>query len=260
MGTTHTLRKLVESRQALRQRRKTLALGILLAFGIAAALMMMLIGCGVGTNTSVVPPPVAAVQPLQTSDVQNIVQAAVNSVNVDMTVAVVDRAGFVLGVFRTQNAPVATPGNFGSVQDANDVAVALARTAAFFSNDQAPLSSRTVRFISGIHFPPGVMNQPPADLYGIENTNRGCTLINDPIFQSKIPPSLALGGGFGLGVITGKADVMDSNATAVNPGGVPIFYKNVVVGGIGVVTTSGNLNVAEFAAFSGSTAARSGPM
>jgi uncharacterized protein GlcG (DUF336 family) len=196
------------------------------------------------------------VQPLQTSDVQNIVQAAVNSVNVDMTVAVVDRAGFVLGVFRTQNAPVTAVGNFGQVQDANEVAVALARTGAFFSNDQAPLSSRTVRFISGIHFPPGVMNQPPADLYGIENTNRGCTLINDPIFQSKIPPSLALGGGFGLGVITGKADVMDSNATAVNPGGVPIFYKNVVVGGIGVVTTSSNLNVAEFAAFSGSTTQR----
>src|SRR5258708_3734348 len=259
MGTTHTLRKPVESRHALRQRRKTLALGILLAFGIAAALMMMLIGCGVGTSTPVVPSPVAAVQPLPTSDVQDIVQAAVNSVNVDMTVAVVDRAGFVLGVFRTQNAPVTAVGNFGQVQDANEVAMALARTGAFFSNDQAPLSSRTVRFISGIHFPPGVMNQPPADLYGIENTNRGCTLVNDPIFQSKIPPSLALGGGFGPGVITGKADAMDSNSTAVKPGGVPIFYKYVVVGGIGVVTASTTLNVAEYAAFVGSTAARSGP-
>jgi uncharacterized protein GlcG (DUF336 family) len=189
--------------------------------------------------------------------VQNIVQAAVNSVNVDMVVAVVDRAGFVLGVFRTQNAPSTAVGNFGQMQNANDVAVALARTGAFFSNDQAPLSSRTVRFISGIHFPPGVSNQPPADLYGIENTNRGCTLVNDPAFESKIPPSLALGGGFGLGVITGKADPVDSNAAAVNPGGVPIFYKNVVLGGIGVVTSSSNLNVAEFAAFAGSTTARS---
>src|SRR5207245_9505482 len=84
-------------------------------------------------------------------------------------------------------------------------------------------------------------------------------LINDPNFPNKIPPSLALGGGFGLGVITGKADVMDSNAAAVNPGGVPIFYKNVVVGGIGVVTASSNLNVAEYAASAGSTAARGGP-
>ena len=259
MEITHTLRKPVESRRALQQRKKTLALCIFLAFGIAGALAMLLIGCGGGSSAPVAPPPIPAVQALQVADVQNLVQAAVNSVNVDMAVAVVDRAGFVLGVFRTQNAPATTIGNLGQVQNANDVAVALARTGAFFSNDQAPLSSRTVRFISGIHFPPGVMNQPPADLYGIENTNRGCTLVNDPIFQSKIPPSLALGGGFGLGVLTGKADMMDSNAAAVNPGGVPIFYKNVVVGGIGVVTTSSDLNVAEYTAFAGSTATRSGP-
>jgi hypothetical protein len=44
-----------------------------------------------------------------------------------------------------------------------------------FSNDQA-LSRRTVRFISGVHFPPGVAMAPTADLYGIENTNRGCPL------------------------------------------------------------------------------------
>ena len=259
MQTAHTLRKLVEPRRALQQRKKTLILGIFLELGIAGVLAMLLIGCAGGSSTPVAAPPIPAVQALQVVDVQNIVQAAVNSVNVDMAVAVVDRAGFVLGVFRTQNAPATAVGNFGQTQNANDVAVALARTGAFFSNDQAPLSSRTVRFISGIHFPPGVMNQPPADLYGIESTNRGCTLVNDPIFQSKIPPSLARGGGFGLGVLTGKADITDSNATAVNPGGVPIFYKNVVVGGIGVVTTSSNLNVAEYAAFAGSTAARSGP-
>jgi len=259
METTHTLRKPVESRRAWQQRKKTLILGIFLALGIAGALAILLIGCGGGSSAPVAPPPIPAVQALQVADVRNIVQAALNSVNVDMVVAVVDRAGFVLGLFRTQNAPATATGNFTQVQNANDVAVALARTGAFFSNDQAPLSSRTVRFISGIHFPPGVMNQPPADLYGIENTNRGCTLVSDPIFESKIPPSLTLGGGFGLGVLTGKADITDSNATAVNPGGVPIFYKNVVVGGIGVVTTSSNLNVAEFAAFAGSTAARSGP-
>ena len=259
MHTTHRLRKPVESRRALQRRKKTLALAIFLAFGIAGVIAMLLIGCGGGNSAPVTPPPIPTVQALQVADVQNIVQAAVNSVNVDMAVAVVDRAGFVLGVFRTQNAPATATGNFMQVQNANDVAVALARTGAFFSNDQAPLSSRTVRFISGIHFPPGVMNQPSADLYGIENTNRGCTLVNDPNFQSKIPPSLALGGGFGLGVLTGKADIMDSNAASVNPGGVPIFYKNVVVGGIGVVTTSSDLNVAEYAAFAGSTSARSGP-
>lgn len=259
MAVTHKLRKPVKSLWALHAQRKMLALGALLALGVTAALVFLLIGCGGGSSTPVSPPPPVAVQPLQASDVQNIVQAAVNSVNVDMVVAVVDRAGFVLGVFRTQNAPATGIGNFEQTQDANDLAVALARTGAFFSNNQAPLSSRTVRFISGIHFPPGVSNQPPADLYGIENTNRGCTLVNDPNFQSTVPPSLALGGGFGLGVITGKADILDSNATAVNPGGVPVFYKNVVLGGIGVVTAASDSNVAEFAAFSGATTARAGP-
>jgi uncharacterized protein GlcG (DUF336 family) len=236
-----------------------LAMGAVLAIGIALALAFLLMGCGGGSSTPVSPPVIAPVQALQAADVQTIVQAAVNSVNLDMVVAVVDRAGFVLGVFRTQNAPSTAIGNFGQVQNANDVAVSLARTGAFFSNDQAPLSSRTVRFISGIHFPPGVMNQPTADLYGIENTNRGCTLVNDATFMSKVHPSMALGGGFGLGIMTGKADVMDSDPNAVNPGGVPIFYKNVVVGGVGVVTSSSNLNVAEFAAFAGSTTPRTGP-
>jgi uncharacterized protein GlcG (DUF336 family) len=259
MTVTHKLRKPVESLQALRWRRKVLVVGVFFALGIVGVLALLLLGCGGGSTALVSPSPPPIVQPLQVSDVQNIVQAAVNSVNVDMVVAVVDRAGFVLAIFRTQNAPGTATGNFGQAQDANDLAVALARTGAFFSNDQAPLSSRTVRFISGIHFPPGVANQPPADLYGIENTNRGCTLVNDPNLTSKVPPSQTLSGGFGLGVITGKADTNDSNATAVNPGGVPIFYKNVVLGGIGVVTSASDANVAEFAAFTGSTTARTGP-
>ena len=98
------------------------------------------------------------------------------SVNAPMVVAVADRAGNILAVFETSGAPTTSTGNFGQTVPADELAVALARTAAFFSNDQAPLSSRTVRFISGIHFPPGVAGTPNADLYGIENTNRGCTL------------------------------------------------------------------------------------
>ncbi|MHB8500470.1 MAG: GlcG/HbpS family heme-binding protein [Candidatus Acidiferrales bacterium] len=258
MPTEHSIRRPVAAHRALERRRKTLAVGILLALGIAGVLALLLVSCGGGSSAPVYPP-VASMQPLQVADVQNIVQAAVNSANVDLVVAVVDRAGFVLGVFRTENAPVTALANFGQTLDANDVAVALARTGAFFSNDQAPLSSRTVRFISGIHFPPGVTNQPPADLYGIENTNRGCTLVGSAAFQNQIPPSLTLGGGFGPGTLTGKADAMDSNPLAVNPGGVPIFYQNVVVGGIGVVTSSSNPNVAEYAAFVGSTAQRTGP-
>jgi hypothetical protein len=93
-----------------------------------------------------------------------------------MVVAVADRAGNILAVFETPGAPNDVDRKFWQTVPADELAVSLARTAAFFSNDQAPLSSRTVRFISGIHFPPGVAGTPNADLYGIENTNRGCTL------------------------------------------------------------------------------------
>jgi uncharacterized protein GlcG (DUF336 family) len=136
---------------------------------------------------------------------------------------------------------------------ADDLAVALARTAAFFSNDQAPLSSRTVRFISGIHFPPGVAGTSNAALYGIENTNRGCPLNANFVPGQAVPPARSLAGGTGLGVITGKKDVLDSDPTAVNPGGVPLFMNNQLVGGVGVVASTAA--IAEFAALSGASGA-----
>jgi len=257
MKKVRDLRRPVGAQRLLEKRKRILAVGAMLALGAASTLALLFAGCGGSSAIAPPPPPAPSVQqPLLVADVQQIVQAAVNSAKVDMVVAVVDRAGFVLGVFRTQNAPVTATGNFSATVDANDLAVALARTGAFFSNNQAPLSSRTVRFISGIHFPAGVSNQPPADLYGIENTNRGCTLVNDPTYESQVPPSSALGGGFGLGIITGKKDILDSDPNAVNPGGVPIFYQNVVLGGIGVVTSSTNANVAEYAAVVGATTQR----
>lgn len=197
--------------------------------------------------------PPAIATPLSIADVTNVIQNAVTSVNQPMVVAVADRSGNILAVFHTSPPfPATTTGNFGQTVSSDDLAAGLARTAAFFSNDQAPLSSRTVRFISGIHFPPGVAGTPNADLYGIENTNRGCTL--DPALSSAgLHPSLALNGSFGPGIITGKADVNDSQPFAVNPGGVPLFDGGTV-GGVGVVSTSPE--VAEYAAYSG--AANSG--
>src|SRR5579885_3215175 len=147
MRPTHILRKPVASCDVHQQRQKTLAIGSALALALAAVLLIILVGCGGGALSHVAAPPPPSAQPLQAGEVQSIIQTAVNAAAVDMVVAVVDRAGFVLGVFRTQSAPAVAPGNFGQMQDANDVAVALARTAAFFSNDQATLSTRTVRLI-----------------------------------------------------------------------------------------------------------------
>ncbi len=112
---------------------------------------------------------------LTSDDVSAVVEAAAASVNSDaMVIAVTDRQGDILAIYKKPSAPPTSAGNFGTQADTKEVAVALARTASFFSNDQAPLSSRTVRYISGIHFPPGIDYTSNAPLYGIENTNRGC--------------------------------------------------------------------------------------
>jgi len=262
MNTKSTLRGPGTSRAVRPRRQKLLALGVGAALGIAGSVALIMVGCGGGMQPA--PPVTQTVAAIQSADVNNIIQTAVNSLNVDMVVAVVDRSGRPLGVFRTANAPVMAPGNFGNMISANDVALGLARTGAFFSNRQTPLSTRTVRFISGVHFPPGIANQPNADLYGIENTNRGCFLVppttpTNMAYNMMVPTSVALGSppgaGDGPGILTGKADMFDSDPNAVNPAGFPIFSQSTVVGGIGVVTTvTDNLNVGEYAAFTGATA------
>ena len=217
---------------------------------LAAALLM---SCGGGGPTPPSSPSVTPT-PLSSADVQQVVQAAAQSADAPLVIAVADRAGKILAVFRNATAPLTSTGNFGATVDSNELAVALARTAALFSNNQAPLSSRTVRFISGIHFPPGVSNAPNADLYGIENTNRGCPLNASFLPGQSIDPARSIDGlAPGLGVITGKADADDSNPAAVNPGGVPLFKNGAAVGGVGVVSTSAA--VAEFAAFSAASQA-----
>jgi uncharacterized protein GlcG (DUF336 family) len=219
------------------------------------ALMLSLCGCG-GTK-QIVSTPTPAPTPvpgLTAADVQAVVTSAAAAANLPMVIAVTDRGGNLLGLYRKANAPVTGIGNFSQTVDSRELALALARTASYFSNNQAPLSSRTVRYISGIHFPPGVTNAPNAALYGIENTNRGCPLNLNFVPGQTINPSRSIDGSkLGLGVITGKADINDSDPTAVNPGGVPLFKSGIMVGGVGVVAQ--DYNVAEYAALAGSAGA-----
>jgi uncharacterized protein GlcG (DUF336 family) len=228
-------------------------------FGFAAVLASTIAGCGgvVGPLTSATPP--VTVQSLTAADVTALVQAAAQAADPNtMVIAVVDRSGNILGVYRKPSAPTLATGNFSAQVDVNELAVSLARTGAFFSNDQAPLSSRTVRFISGIHFPPGIANTPNAPLYGIENTNRGCTLSTNFIAGQSVPPARSISGATtGLGITTGKLDVNDSDSTAVNPGGVPLFRNGSLVGGIGVAGVAPD--VAEYASYAAATSNGFGP-
>jgi uncharacterized protein GlcG (DUF336 family) len=138
-------------------------------------------------------------------------RAAAASASNDAIIAVVDRMGNILGVRVESGVSPLITGNNVSKTFAIDGAVALARTGAFFANNAAPLTSRTIQEISqstmtqreiqsnpdildpnsslrgpgfvapiGLkgHFPPRVMFTPQVDLFEIEHTNRDS--INHP--------------------------------------------------------------------------------
>ena len=220
------------------------------------------------------------------AEVLAIVQAATAAINTDRaTIAVVDRTGRPLVVYRQASAD---PNN-------DNVALGVARTAAFFSNSQAPLSSRTVRFISQVHFPPGVINAPVGALYGIEQSNRGCELniawnTNQCVPRAKkiatrLPPfpNLACNAfdtsGCGVGLITGKIlpddapNPQDVFNRPVNAGGIPVYRildasrasegiisKGKLLGAVGVVGIPGDPQLAEYAAVTGIFAAGLAPL
>jgi len=228
---------------------------------VTAALCCGLWSCSTGVNNNPAITPVYTPSTgnniLTAAEVQSIATAAAASVNVPLVIAISDRRGVILAVYQTTGAPTTAVSNFGNTVPADEEAAALARTAAFFSNDQAPLSSRTVRFISSIHFAPGISDTASGPLYGIENTNRGCSFNTTFLPGQSLPPSgLLHAAGPGLGIQTGKADIYDSNSDAVNPGGVPIFKNNRVAGGIGVVAAASTANynaVVEYAGVAGTS-------
>jgi hypothetical protein len=147
------------------------------------------------------PAPVVQLNPTQVG--QLLQRASAASGSDDGIVAIVDRGGRLLGVRVEGNVSPAITGNPAALTFAIDGAIAEARTAAFFANNQAPLTSRTIGTLSqttitqrevnsspdvadptlngpgfvaaigtGGHFPPGVAFTPEVDLFGIEQTNR----------------------------------------------------------------------------------------
>jgi uncharacterized protein (TIGR03437 family) len=173
----------------------------------------------------------AAAQPspttLSAADVQTIIAQAVaraQQVGLNVTVAVVDREGNVLGVFRMNGAPATTrigafnllnrqqlkpvdPDGLQNVDvPASFAAISKAGTAAFFSTQGSAISTRTASFIIQENFPPLITTQVGGPLFGVQFSSLPC---------SDILPMLPLG-------LSG------------DPGGVAIYKNGVAVGGIGV--------------------------
>lgn len=151
---------------------------------------------------------------LMASEVETLLKrASMATPSKDAIIAIVDRAGQILGVRVEDDVKNTFAGRDKDLVFAIDGAVAKARTAAFFSNTEAPLTSRTVRFISqstipqrvvesnpnitdinsvlrgpgfvapigvGGHFPPEVRNTPLVDLLQIEHQSRDSSIHPGP--------------------------------------------------------------------------------
>lgn len=175
---------------------------------------------------------------LTNAEANSVVVAAIQAIgattlaNFEVAVAVTDRVGNILQLYNSRGDGTGDP--------ENEFAVSIARTAAYLSHSQAPLTSRTGQFISTFHFPSvfdttryidpcidqatglaipgctglaprqpttGIKNTPQGPLWQIDISNRGA--IN-------IPPIPQLTNSDGSRPTPGLTPL---------PGGIPL-YKN----------------------------------
>jgi len=165
---------------------------------------------------------------LTQSDVETIISQAVGKaqdLGRRVTVAVTDKEGNVLGVFRMTGAPATTrigafnlqtgaklkPVDLDGLQDvdvpASFAAISKAGTAAFFSTQGNAFTTRTASFIVQEHFPPAIKFQPSGPLFGVQFSQLPCSDVK--------MPSLPLG-------LSG------------DPGGVPVYKNGQAAGGVGI--------------------------
>ena len=136
-------------------------------------------------------------------------------------VAVVDREGFVLGVWSVNGlAP-------SSANQAN--AIAKAGTAAFLSSAQNAFTSRTAAMIVQQNFPPGVNYKAPGPLVGVNFSQLSFSDIN----KYKLPADAPLAFSATPGATVTAIATPLTGGLAGTAGGVPLYKAGVLVGGVG---------------------------
>lgn len=150
------------------------------------------------------------------------------------TIAVVDRVGNVLGVFRMNGADtlIATDagrgvsggldGLDGATLGVPDTLAAISKaiTAAFLSSEGNAFTTRTASQIIQLHFYPGENGQPSGPLYGVQFSQLPCSDLNtryDGVTRPGAGPQRAP-----LGL-------------AGDSGGLPLYKNGTPVGGVGVI-------------------------
>jgi uncharacterized protein GlcG (DUF336 family) len=171
---------------------------------------------------------------LSVADVQRIIAQAVNEASARgarATIAVTDRVGNVLGVFRmtgadtrvTIPAPRGVVGGLNGLEIIPDTMAAISKavTGAYLSSEGNAFSTRTANQIVQENFNPGEVGQPAGPLFGVQFSNLSCSDLNNrfPVAED----------GFGAGPFRSPLGL------AADPGGFPLYKQGTPVGGIGVI-------------------------
>jgi len=193
-----------------------------------------------GTSSGLIHLAVAlAVDPgkLTADDVKTVIAQAVaqaEASGLKVTIAVTDKEGNVLGVFKMRGArnditvgigtACAAPANFDPpfdcgleglrispatvdrVDGAVLAAISKGGTAAVLSTAGGAFTPRIANFLLQEHIPPGIKGAPSGPLFGVQFSQLLCSDVN---------PSLPLG-------------------LAADPGGIPLYKNGQPVGGVGV--------------------------
>ncbi|TAJ24858.1 MAG: hypothetical protein EPO68_00835, partial [Planctomycetota bacterium] len=181
--------------------------------------------------------PVADV--LTSADVDAIVEAAAEATDSsDLAVAVVDRIGNVLRVWNRD--PASALGDYD-----NEIAVALARTAALSSTSQSVLASRSLQFASAHHYPVqfdeqsfvvpfdvnatvetwdvgGLVNTAAGPFWQIDTACRGAALATNAT-----TPPVAYAVGKDIPRWTNPDGSVPSPGITPTPGGLPLYKRTL---------------------------------
>lgn len=164
-------------------------------------------------------------------DVETVIAQAVNEAlaqGANATIAVVDRVGNVLGVFRMNGVgtqvTVSSGRNTGTGLDGiayipdTLAAIAKAITGAYLSSEGSAFSTRTASQIVQQNFNPGEADQAGGPLFGVQFSNLPCSDLN-----TRFPADSRVGP---------KRSPLGLSA---DPGGFPLYKDGIPVGGIGVI-------------------------
>ncbi len=207
------------------------------------ALALALAACGGGSSGqsppgAVDPPPAgcdgscaSASSFLSVADVEGVLARAIAEAQArgaSATIAVTDRVGNVLAVFRMNGAATAVTvqsnGASGGLEGVNIVpdtmaAIAKAATASYLSTEGHAFGTRTASQIVQAHFNPGEALAPAGPLFGVQFSQLPCSDLSaryDGTAPNVGPQRSPLG-------------------LAADPGGLPLYRGGTPVGGIGVI-------------------------